>query len=194
MSSSLTRVKIRNGEPACPRIVAPSIRDAWTPRAARDGYRRVARHGFGGIAPWRRDCEGIAIESIARHIKDAGPYRQRLLQKLIYSRAPRSKSARRYSQRIAAPSRSRRARGCCFVLVVGGLPAGSRDLLGARSQVLDCIARLLDHARQFRVALAIEPLHPMYAADRSLRDQLSEALSICRALEPQGFDKTGRSH
>lgn len=152
---------------------------------------RVARHGFGGIAPWRRDCEGIAIESIARHIKDAGLTVSGYCRSSYIPRATVKEREAVFAENCRAIEEAAALGAACFVLVVGGLPAGSRDLLGARSQVLDGIARLLDHARQFRVALAIEPLHPMYAADRSCVTSLSEALSLCRALEPQGFDKLG---
>ncbi|MCY3730269.1 MAG: sugar phosphate isomerase/epimerase, partial [Rhodospirillaceae bacterium] len=70
----------------------------------------------------------------------------------------------------------------CLVLVVGGLPKGSRDLADARRQVRDGIAASLEHARDIGVPLAIEPLHPMYAADRACVNTLSQALDICDAL------------
>ena len=55
----------------------------------------------------------------------------------------------------------------CLILVVGGLPKGSRDIGDARRQVRDALAALLPHARQANMPLAIEPLHPMFAADRA---------------------------
>src|SRR3546814_14374215 len=70
----------------------------------------------------------------------------------------------------------------CRVLVVGGRPAGSRDLAGARAQVQDGIAAVLEHAKAAGVPLAIEPLHPMYAADRACVNTLGQALDICDAL------------
>jgi sugar phosphate isomerase/epimerase len=45
----------------------------------------------------------------------------------------------------------------CLVLVVGGLPAGSKDLLAARQQVRDGLSELLDYARPLGMPLAIEP-------------------------------------
>ena len=53
------------------------------------------------------------------------------------------------------------------MLVVGGLPKGAKDIAGARAQVKEGIAEILPHARAAGVPLAIEPLHPMYAADRA---------------------------
>jgi sugar phosphate isomerase/epimerase len=70
----------------------------------------------------------------------------------------------------------------CLILVVGGLPKGSRDLAGARRQVRDGLAALLPYARQAGVPLAIEPLHPMFAADRACVNTLAQANDLCDAL------------
>jgi sugar phosphate isomerase/epimerase len=73
----------------------------------------------------------------------------------------------------------------CLVLVVGGLPTGSKDLAGAREQVRDGIGAVLGHARGCGVPLAIEPLHPMYAADRACVNTIEQALDLCDALDPE---------
>jgi sugar phosphate isomerase/epimerase len=71
----------------------------------------------------------------------------------------------------------------CLVLVVGGLPAGSKDLAGAREMVRDGIGEVLDHARAAGVPLAIEPLHPMYCADRACVNTMAHALDLCDQLD-----------
>src|SRR5690606_9346325 len=73
----------------------------------------------------------------------------------------------------------------CLVLVVGGIVPGTRDLPGARQMVIDGIGALLDHARACKVPLAIEPLHPMYCADRACVNTIDQALDICDVLEPR---------
>src|SRR5215470_12505419 len=70
----------------------------------------------------------------------------------------------------------------CLILVVGGLPKDSRDLAGARQQVRDGLAALLPHARAAGVPLAIEPLHPMFAADRACVNTLAQANDLCDEL------------
>jgi sugar phosphate isomerase/epimerase len=70
----------------------------------------------------------------------------------------------------------------CLVLVVGGLPGSSKDIVGARRMVTDGIAAMLPHARAAGVPLAIEPLHPMYAADRACVNTIDQALDICVEL------------
>ena len=78
----------------------------------------------------------------------------------------------------------------CLVLVVGGLPGAlagtpqSKDLFAARRDVRDGIAATLEYARSVGMPLAIEPLHPMYAADRACVNTIEQALDLCDALDP----------
>jgi sugar phosphate isomerase/epimerase len=78
----------------------------------------------------------------------------------------------------------------CLVLVVGGLPgalagrAAHKDLALSRSQVSDGIAQLLEYAKNCNMPLAIEPLHPMYAADRACINTMEQALDVCDGLDP----------
>jgi sugar phosphate isomerase/epimerase len=79
----------------------------------------------------------------------------------------------------------------CLVIVAGGLPQFSRpgseatkDIAGARRQVEEGLAELLDYARQAGMRLALEPLHPLYAADRACVNTLEQALEICDRLDP----------
>ncbi len=67
------------------------------------------------------------------------------------------------------------------VLVVGALPG--QPLSESRRQVQDGIAALSDHAAQSGVKLAIEPLHPMYAGDKSCVNRMAEAREICEAVQ-----------
>jgi sugar phosphate isomerase/epimerase len=68
------------------------------------------------------------------------------------------------------------------VLIAGGLPKGSKDLAGAHQQVHYGIAALLPYSREKGVPLAIEPLHPMYAADRACVNTLAHANDLCDRL------------
>lgn len=66
------------------------------------------------------------------------------------------------------------------VLVVGAVPG--LPLAEARRQVADGIAAVLPHAEACGVKLAIEPLHPMYAADKSCINRMAEAREVCEQL------------
>jgi len=65
-----------------------------------------------------------------------------------------------------------------LVLVSGGLPPGSRDLPGARALVADALDELVPYAQQAGVRLGIEPLHPMFCADRCVVSTLDQALNL----------------
>jgi sugar phosphate isomerase/epimerase len=144
----------------------------------------VARHGFGGIAPWRRDLEGQNLTAVARRIRDAG------LSVTGYCRSSAFPAISAEAARAAVAENRQVLRDAatlgasCFVLVVGGLPGDSRDLPSARAQVRDGVGALLEEARQLGVTLALEPLHPVYAADRSCLCTLAEALDLCDVLDP----------
>ena len=71
-----------------------------------------------------------------------------------------------------------------LVLVAGGLPEGSRDLVGARERVRDAIGELAPDAAAAGVTLAIEPLHPMYVCDRAVVSTLGQALDIAADFDP----------
>ncbi|GJH26576.1 sugar phosphate isomerase/epimerase [Caballeronia novacaledonica] len=145
---------------------------------------RIARAGFGGVAPWRHDVEAIGAQAVARRL--------RALQLTVtgYCRSTYLTGATPADRRasidgnIAALHDAAELDARCFVLVVGGVNANGRDLAGARAQVDEGIARLLEEARKLKVPLAIEPLHPMYAADRSVVNTIGHALAMCERIAP----------
>ncbi|SAK93673.1 sugar phosphate isomerase/epimerase family protein [Caballeronia ptereochthonis] len=147
---------------------------------------RIARAGFGGIAPWRHEVEKAGVKEIAKQIKAldltvTGYCRSTYLPASTHAQFVANIEANKAALRDAAMLGAK-----CFVMVVGGLPEGSRDLSGARAQVRDGIAALLETARDCGVPLALEPLHPMYAADRAVLNTLAQAVDICEALDPGG--------
>ncbi|MCF3961143.1 sugar phosphate isomerase/epimerase family protein [Streptomyces fuscigenes] len=71
-----------------------------------------------------------------------------------------------------------------LVLVPGGLP--DRDLPQARLRVVDAIAELAEEAGACGVTLALEPMHPLYAADRGVVSTLGQALDIAEQFAGVG--------
>src|SRR3546814_420401 len=156
-----------------------TVREQWSLKDCIEG---CARHGITGISPWRDKLAEYGTANAAKHIREVGLTVTGLCRGGMF---PATDAAGRQ----AAIDDNRRAiddaaalDAQCLVLVVGGMPAGSRDLAGARAQVQDGIAAVLEHAKVAGVSLAIEPLHPMYAADRACVNTLSQALDICDAL------------
>src|SRR5271155_3785090 len=149
-----------------------------------------ARHGSRAIDPWRDQVAAVGLERAARAVREAG------LELSGYCRGGMftSDAARRIEVRDdnrRAVDEAKALGAPCVVLVVGGLPqysrpgsAASRDIAAARRQVEDGLAEMLDYARAVAMPLAIEPLHPMYAADRSCVNTLRQALDLCDELDP----------
>jgi sugar phosphate isomerase/epimerase len=150
-----------------------------------------ARHGIRAIDPWRDQVASIGLDRAVRAVHDAG------LELSGYCRGGMFTSDA--ARRIEVRDDNRRAideavalGAPCIVLVAGGLPqysrpgsAVSRDIVKARAQVEDAIAEMLVYAQDARMPLAIEPLHPAYAADRACVNTTMQALDICDQLDPQ---------
>ena len=92
----------------------------------------------------------------------------------------------------AAEARNREAiqeaaalNAAALVLVPGGLPPGDRDLQGARDRAARAIERLVPYAHELGVTLGIEPMNPIYAADRGVISTLAQALDIAERFEPE---------
>ncbi|MGN8550258.1 sugar phosphate isomerase/epimerase family protein [Bradyrhizobium sp. 13971] len=149
-----------------------------------------ARHGIRAIDPWRDQVAAVGLDRAVRAIKDAGLDLSGYCRGGMFTADSAHRSEVRDDNRRAVDEAA--ALGAsCIVLVVGGLPqysrpgsAASRDIAAARHQVHDGIAELLDFAKQAKLPLAIEPLHPAYAADRACVNTTKHALDICDALDP----------
>lgn len=156
-----------------------TVRERWTLRDCIEG---CARHGFGGIAPWRDMLAAYGIKEAARMIADHGLTVTGLCRGGMFPASSEAEFERNIDDNRRAIDEAAAIGARCLVLVVGGLPKGSRDLPRARAQVRDGIARVLDHARAAGIPLAIEPLHPMYAGDRACVNTLAQANDLCDEL------------
>ena len=144
----------------------------------------VARHGYGAICPWRRDLQDENVAAIARQIRDARLTVSGYCRSTYFPALTRQELEANIADNIKAVTDAATLGAACFVLVVGSLPEGSRDLTAARAQVDDGVLRLLEHAKKVGIRLALEPLHPMYAGDRSCLNTLQQALDLAEKIEP----------
>jgi sugar phosphate isomerase/epimerase len=150
----------------------------------RDVIEHIARSGFGGICPWRRDLEGENVAHISRQIREAGLQVPGFCRSTYLPATSRAGFLANVDDNRRAIDQAAMLGAVCFILVVGSLPAGSKNLDGARDQVAEGVGLLLEHARGGGVRLALEPLHPMYANDRSCLNPPAQALDLADALEP----------
>jgi len=149
-----------------------------------------ARNGIRAIDPWRDQVAAIGLDRAVRAVKDTQLELSGYCRGGMFPADPAHRSQARDDNRRAVDEAA--ALGAsCLVLVVGGLPqysrpgsAPSRDIWGAQAQVEDGIAELLAYARTAKLPLAIEPLHPMFAADRACVNTTRQALDLCDRLDP----------
>jgi sugar phosphate isomerase/epimerase len=136
------------------------------------------RAGVPGIGLWRDRVQEIGVPAAAKAVRDAGLEVTSLCRGGFLTAAdPAARAAALADNRLAVEE----AAGVgtdVLVLVVGGIPAGSRDLPATRAMVADGIAELAPHAAEHGVKLAIEPLHPMFCADRAVVSTLGQALDL----------------
>jgi sugar phosphate isomerase/epimerase len=157
----------------------------------------AGRHGVSCISPWRDQVQAVGLERVARAVRDGGFRLSGYCRGGMFPADAAHRAAERDDNRRAVDEAA--ALGApCLVLVVGGLPqhsrpgsAASKDIADARAQVEESIQALLEHANVAAVPLAIEPLHPMYAADRACVNTLRQALDICDRLDPDGSRRLG---
>ena len=141
-----------------------------------------ARHGIRGISPWRDKLDELGAREAARMIRAHELTVTGLCRGGMFPAADRAGREAAIRDNLKAIDDAATIGAQCLVLVAGGLPAGSKDLAGAREQVRDGIAAILPAARAALVPLAIEPLHPMYAADRACVNTLRQAVDLCEVL------------
>lgn len=169
-------------DPALLSLNTATTRGRWGLAQAIEG---CARHGVRGIAPWRDLLHDMGLERAARAIRAHDLTVTGLCRGGMFPAATVRERKRAIEDNLKAIDEAHALQAQCLVLVVGGLPAGSRDIAGAREQIRDGIAGILLHAREARMPLAIEPLHPMYAADRACVNTLRQALDLCDELDPK---------
>jgi sugar phosphate isomerase/epimerase len=150
----------------------------WSLREAVDG---CVRAGIGWIGPWRdKVAQAGGGQAAGRLIRDAGLRVSSLCRGGFFPAATEAERRARIDDNRRAIDEAAGLGADVLVLVCG--PAPDRDLDAARRMVEDGIAAVLPYAAQCGVRLAVEPLHPMFAGDRSVIVTLAQANAIVERL------------
>ncbi|MDX3117661.1 sugar phosphate isomerase/epimerase [Streptomyces scabiei] len=134
--------------------------------------------GVVNVGLWREPVQTYGVEATAKLVRDAGLTVTTLCRGGFLTAIDPDERAAALADNRRAVDEAAALGTEVLVLVSGGLPAGSKDLHGARERIADALAELGPYAEGQGVKLAIEPLHPMYASDRCVVSTLGQALDL----------------
>ena len=141
--------------------------------------------GVPGVGLWREPVQSYGVEAAAKLVRDAGLTVTTLCRGGFLTALDPAERARALDDNRRAVDEAATLGTDTLVLVSGGLPAGSKDLHGARERIADALGELGPYAEERGVRLAIEPLHPMYASDRCVVSTLTQALDLAERFPAQ---------
>lgn len=134
--------------------------------------------GVDKVGLWREPVQAYGLEATAKLVRDVGLTVTTLCRGGFLTAIDPAERAEALDDNRRAVDEAAALGTDVLVLVSGGLPAGSKDLGGARERIADALAELGPYAEEHGVKLAIEPLHPMFAADRCVVSTLAQALDL----------------
>lgn len=169
-------------------INTATVRQQWPLERIID---ECARRDIRAISPWRDQVAAVGLERVAGQLKAHGIGLSGYCRGGFYPAADKAGLSAALDDNRRAIDEARTLDAACLVLVVGALPGALdgkpayKDIGRARGEVRDGIAASLAYAREVGMPLAIEPLHPMQAAERACINTLEQALDLCDELDPQ---------
>jgi sugar phosphate isomerase/epimerase len=148
-----------------------------------DAIKGCVDAGLGAIGIWREQLAEVGLGEARRLIAESGLRVSSLCRGGFFT-------AGEFAEAQAAEVRNREAieeaaalNAATLVLVAGGLPPGDRDLEAARDRATLATERLVPYAQEHGVNLGIEPMNPIYAADRGVISTLAQALDIAERFD-----------
>ncbi|GAA1198965.1 sugar phosphate isomerase/epimerase family protein [Pseudonocardia alaniniphila] len=177
--------RIGTPEPGDPRLARLSLNQRttahWSLREAVDG---AVAAGLPAIGLWREPVAEVGVDTARRWVDDAGLRVSSLCRGGFFTASDPAARATAHEDNLRAIDEAAALGTRALVLVPGGLPAGDKDLTGARARAAEAIAALVPHAVERGVTLGIEPMNPIYAADRGVVSTLAQALEIAESFAP----------
>ncbi len=146
------------------------------------------RAGVPSIGLWREPVAEVGLAEAARIVADAGLRVSSLCRAGFLTAADGDEQRHAITDNISAIDEAATLGAECLAIVPGGIPDGSTDVDGARSRFAAALDELVPVAAERGVRLAVEPLHPMFCADRGVVVTLDEALDL---VEPYPVEQVG---
>jgi len=148
--------------------------------SARDAIEGCARHGVGYVGLWRDKVQEAGVSATRRLLDETGVRVSSLCRGGFFPAATGTERAERIEDNRRAIDEAAELGTDLVVLVCGGVV--DRDLPGSRQMVADGIQALVPYAAERGVRLGIEPLHPVFAGDRSVIAGFREAAALAERL------------
>jgi len=145
----------------------------------------LARHGVPAISVWRDKLHEVGVAEARRLIEGHGLAVSGLCFAGLISSPDRAAAQSALDDVRRALDEAAAIGAPCVVFLSGGVDPQEKNVDAARARVLDGLAELVPHARAARVAVAIEPLHPMACATRSVLTTLKLANDWCDELKAE---------
>ena len=137
-----------------------------------------AAAGLRSVGLWREPVAGYGLAATRKCLADHGMTASSLCRGGFFTSPDPTRWRAQLDDNRRAIDEAAEVGAPCLVLVVGGLPEGSRDLAGARARVAESVGELAGYAGERGVRLGLEALHPMYCTDRSVLSTLDQALDL----------------
>jgi sugar phosphate isomerase/epimerase len=167
---------VTGGPPGCDRL---SLNQATVKRLdLAQSVDLCVRHEIPAIGLWRDRVAEAGLRQAAATVRAAGLHVSSLCRGGFFTHPDRAERASARADNRRAIAEAAELGADTLVLVSGGLPSGSRNLALARRMVGDAIADLVPTAQRLGVRLGIEPMHPMFCADRCVVSTLGDALDL----------------
>lgn len=150
----------------------------------------ASRAGLGAVGPWRDRVQEVGVEAAARIIRDAGLRVSTLCRGGFITASDSVAVERAMADNRVAIDEAAALGAPELVMVVGGLPAayglmclpstaadaGDKDLVAARQRVADRVGELVPYAQARDVRIALEPMNPLFTADRGVCTTIGQSL------------------
>ncbi|MFB2597326.1 sugar phosphate isomerase/epimerase family protein [Herbiconiux sp. P17] len=171
--------RIPTPAPRDPRLARLSLNQRttanWNLREAIDG---TLAAGLGSIGLWREPVAEVGLATAVEWVAASGLRVSSLCRGGFFTATDPAARRAAHDENVRAIEESAALGARTLVLVPGGLPEGSKDLAGARQRAAEAVAALAPVAKQHGVVLGIEPMNPIFAADRGVVSTLAQALDI----------------
>ena len=156
-----------------------SLNQITTPQwSVKEAAEACVRRGIPSIALWRHKIEEQGLSECVRAVHDAGLHVSSVCRGGMFPAASVEERRKRIEDNFRAVDEAAALKADSLVMVVGG--ASPVGIEAARQMVRDGIAELVPYAQSAGVMVGLEPLHPMFAGDRSVLNTITEGLSIAQ--------------